>query len=216
MCEENSYLQLWSNRHVMRKFVGAGLEDGLGFKPVWEPQWKYHPVRWRDMEHWKEKRSAEAMESYWHSFIFLFVQLLLPQFTSLMYQLILALVCSLNILYIYIILHFCGHLLERRIPPDSSSSPKTCGCLPWVFGKVFRPSGWTDRVQTTNFCFCRLFGPDGAPKGGEGGGKGVVLVRPSAIDFLRLKHYKDFFWDFQAATLVLESRPVWVFLVVPC
>lgn len=121
-----------------------------------------------------------------------------------------------HIIYIYIILHFCGHLLERRIPPDSSSSPKTCGCLPWVFGKVFRPSGWTDRVQTTNFCFCRLFGPDGAPKGGEGGGKGVVLVRPSAIDFLRLKHYKDFFWDFQAATLVLESRPVWVFLVVPC
>jgi len=27
------------------------------------------------------------------------------------------------------------------------------------------PSGWTDRVQTTNFCFCRLFGPDGASNG---------------------------------------------------
>ncbi|CAE7255492.1 unnamed protein product [Symbiodinium natans] len=27
------------------------------------------------------------------------------------------------------------------------------------------PSGWTDRVQTTNFCFCRLFGPDGQTHG---------------------------------------------------
>ncbi|CAJ1379079.1 unnamed protein product, partial [Effrenium voratum] len=27
------------------------------------------------------------------------------------------------------------------------------------------PSGWTDRVQTTNFCFCRLFGPDGQSHG---------------------------------------------------
>eukprot|EP00913_Durusdinium_trenchii_P023922 g22466.t1 len=27
------------------------------------------------------------------------------------------------------------------------------------------PSGWTDRVQTTNFCFCRLFGPDGRTHG---------------------------------------------------
>eukprot|EP00435_Cladocopium_sp_Y103_P017733 s3193_g4.t1 len=28
-----------------------------------------------------------------------------------------------------------------------------------------RPSGWTDRVQTTNFVFCRLFGPDGQTHG---------------------------------------------------
>jgi len=27
------------------------------------------------------------------------------------------------------------------------------------------PSGWTDRVQTTNFCYLRLFGPDGASHG---------------------------------------------------
>lgn len=27
------------------------------------------------------------------------------------------------------------------------------------------PSGWTDRVQTTNFVFCRLFGPDGQTHG---------------------------------------------------
>ena len=39
-------------------------------------------------------------------------------------------------------------------------------CLAWLHLKNSGwasnlPSGWTDRVQTTDFCFCRLFGPDG-------------------------------------------------------
>ena len=60
-----------------------------------------------------------------------------------------------------------------------------------------RPSGWTDRVQTTNFCFCRCFGPDGA-----GSVPGVVLARQflpyehvwniTNIDFFRLKPQRDY------------------------
>ena len=39
-------------------------------------------------------------------------------------------------------------------------------CLAWLHLKNSGwasnlPSGWTDRVQTTDFCFCRLFGPLG-------------------------------------------------------
>lgn len=45
-------------------------------------------------------------------------------------------------------------------------------CLAWLHLNqekiVFAgnlPNGWTDRVQTTDFCFLRLFGPDGATHG---------------------------------------------------
>ena len=89
--------------------------------------------------------------------------------------------CCFEHIIIFISYIFVGPPFGKTIhPPMIHQAPSK---YLRVVLAIFRPSGWTDRVQTTNFCFCRLFGPDGASKGGGSA---------SAIDFFRLKHYKDF------------------------
>ena len=73
-----------------------------------------------------------------------------------------------------------------------------CPPIPfWGVNLGVRPSGWTDRVQTTNFCFCRCFGPDGAGVGAGGWvWRGRIpyehVWKIANIDFFWLKPQRDY------------------------